>query len=358
MRGLSKNILTAVMTVGVFIGTPAAGGPLEGEEHPLELSPEMAAFLDERIPYANQPMERLRRLLDLVFNNHELGFKYATVTHTAIQTFETRTGNCLSFTNMFIAMARHLGLDVKFREADTVPVWGQRGTVFTVSQHINVAVDMGSRWYLVDLYPDLGELEIGGEVISDERGLAHFYNNRAVDRLGAGDMEGALEYLNQALELAPKAPFLWTNLGVMRSRQGDLEGAVEALQTALDLRSNHLPAVSNLAGVFEKLGKSKQAERYRRKTQRFRERNPYYHYHLGLQAWADGSLKEALKHHKKAVKLKREEHRFHFALAQVFTRLGKQNKALHHLEEASRYAPDESGRLRYYQKQRLLLAKK
>ena len=258
---------------------------------------------------------------------------------------------------MFIAMARHLSLAVTFRESDIAPVWEQRGEVFTLSQHVNVAVDIpgDSRWFLVDFNPEPGELEIRGAVVSDERGLAHFYNNRAVERRVAGDSEGASGYLNRALELAPEAPFLWTNLGVLRSRDEDLEGAKQAYLRALELRRDHLPAMSNLASVYTRLHEPKLAERYRHEARRFRERNPYYHYNLGLQVWSSGDLQEALKRYKKAVKLKREEHRFHFGLAQVLTRLGKTDRALHHLEKASLYAPDESRHL-YYEKQSQLLA--
>ena len=326
------------------------------DEDPLALSPEMIVFLDENVTPHASPLHQLRDLLDLVFNDGDLGFQYSTTTHTAAEAFERRHGSCLSFTNMFIAMARHLGLEVRFREADAVPVWEQRGEVFTVSQHMNAAVDIGSRQLVVDLDPKLREREIGGTVVSDERGLAHFQNNRAMERLVAGDFEGASGYLDRALELAPEAPFLWTNLGVLRSREKDLEGAKQAYLRALELRPDYLPALINMVTVHTRLHEPKLADRYRQEARGFRERNPYYHYNLGLRAWTSGDLQEALEHYKKAVKMKREEHRFHFGLAQVFTRLGKTDRALHHLEKASLYAPDESGRLRYQQEQRQLLA--
>ncbi len=347
---LAISILAAA---GVRAGSDA---PLE--EDPLALNPEMIAFLDENFPRTLSPFDRMRRLVTLVFNDNVLGFTYGAETRTAIGTFEGRTGNCLSFTSMFIAMARHLGLNARFREAETVPIWNQRGQVFTVSQHINVAVDMGSRWFLVDLYPEVGEMEIGGQVVSDERGLAHFYNNRAVDRLSEGHVEQAAAYLRRALELDAEAPFLWTNMGVVLNRRGDPEGAEAAYRQALKLARAHLPAVSNLATLYAQQGKLDLARRYRSKAAKFRNRNPYYHYHLGNQAQASGEIGEALRHFRKAVKLKREEHRFHFALARVHTRLGKTDQALEHLEAAGRYAPDESGRLRYHQKQRLLLAER
>ncbi len=356
MKGRKVSKIRALLLLLVFLTLPVWGAAQSLDEDPLALNPEVAAFVDENVSRHSPPLERLRELIDLIFHDESLGFRYDTLTRTASQTFEERSGNCLSFTNMFIAMARHLGIDAHFREAETIPIWSQRGLVFTLSQHINVAVNMGSRWYLVDLFPEIGQMEIGGRVVSDERALAHFYNNRAVDHLSRGDTGEALRYLRRAMELESEAAFLWTNLGVARNQQGDTDGAVEAYRQALRLQPKHLPAIHNLSELYLSTGRADQARRYLARAQRFRNRNPYYHFNLGERAWAEGQPEEALRRYRKAVKLKREEHRFHFALARAYSRIGKTDRALRHLELASRFAPDESGRLRYHQKQRQLLA--
>ena len=330
------------------------------EEDPLALTPEMVSLLDrldKKGARDTDPRKQLHGLLDVLLDGSDLGFKYSSATHTAAEAFERRHGDCLSFTIMFIGMARHLGWDVRFREVDTIPVWEQRGDVFTLSLHVNAAVNTGSRRFVVDLSPEIRDLGLAGTIVSDERGLAHFYNNRAVERLVEGDFEGASAYLDRALELAPEAAFVWTNLGVLRSRAVDLEGATQAYLKALELRPDHLPAMSNLESVYRRLDEPERAEHYQQQARRFREQNPYYHYHLGRRASSSGDLQEALKCYKRSVKLKPEEHRFQFALAQVFTRLGETDRAFHHLKKAGRYASDESDRL-YYEEQLQLLAQR
>ena len=48
---------------------------------------------------------------------------YDEITRTASETFRARRGNCLSFSNMFVAMARDVGLDVQFQEVEIPPDW-------------------------------------------------------------------------------------------------------------------------------------------------------------------------------------------------------------------------------------------
>ena len=355
---ITVTLLVLLMGIRLLASSQLLGSPQEAD--PLALTPEMVAVLDKldkNVVRDTDPRKQLHALLDVLFDSSDLGFKYSSATHTAAEAFERQHGDCLSFTNMFIGMARHLGWDVRFREVETVPVWEQRGGVFTVSLHVNAAVNMGSRQFVVDLSPELQDAGMAGTIVSDERGLAHFYNNRAMERLVRGDFEGASAHLDRALELEPDAPFLWTNLGVLRSRAANLEGAEHAYLKALELDSDHLPAMSNLESVYRRLHEPERAEHYRQQARRFREQNPYYHYHLGRRASTSGDLQEALKRYKQSVKLKPEEHRFQFALAQVFTRLGEADRALHHLKKAGLYASDESDRL-YYEEQRQLLAQR
>ncbi len=49
----------------------------------------------------------------------------------------------MSFTNMFLSMARYVGLNASFQEVKVPPDWTRRGDSFVLSRHINVNVDLG-----------------------------------------------------------------------------------------------------------------------------------------------------------------------------------------------------------------------
>jgi len=78
----------------------------------LEVTPEMEAFLERYImPYSNLET-RLNLLTLAVTSSGVLGFDYDEArTLTAAQAFDTRSGNCIGFANMMIALAREAGLE-------------------------------------------------------------------------------------------------------------------------------------------------------------------------------------------------------------------------------------------------------
>ena len=324
------------------------------EQNPLLISPEIKQFLDKKVDRNLPPMERLQALVAAVFQDSELKFTYSPESRTAIQTFENRSGNCLSFTFLFIAMARHLNLDARFREVEVPPLFSKSGLFVNLSQHLNAAVFIGGQAYAIDVFPGVNPIEIGGQVVSDERGLAHFYNNMGVDELTKGNFGQADVFFQKALKTDPSAVCIWINLGAARSQAGQYPEAEKYLRKALELEPNNPAAMSNLANVCELMGRTREAQRLQAKVREFRDKNPYHHYNLGLKAFEEGRYQDAIVHYKRAVKLKSAEHNFYFALARAFAQLGQNDEVMSNLRLAEKYASDPANKQRYAQKLELL----
>jgi tetratricopeptide (TPR) repeat protein len=322
--------------------------------NPMDLSREMKLFLDRKVDQGLMPTERLQALVSAVFHDSELNFTYAPETRTAIETFTHRNGNCLSFTLLFISMARYLNLDAKFREVEIAPVWTKAGAFENLNLHINAGVFIGGQAFAVDVFPAVTPIEIGGRVVSDERGIAHFYNNKGVDELGRGNLDLAVSYLREALQFDPTTVCVWINLGVAARQAGQLAEAEKYYRKALELDPQNCPAMSNLAGICEQTGRIKEATQYQAKVKQFREKNPYYHYDLGLQAFEEGRYEEAVAHYRKALKLKSGEHNFYFAMARVYAQMGQQAEVVKNLQLAEKYASDPLNKARYAEKLELL----
>jgi len=79
----------------------------------LELSPLMITFLDRWVDKSQGDYFKLRGLLYAVMGDGTFELVYDDATRTAQETFLDQRGNCLSFTSMFVAMSRYLGLDCK-----------------------------------------------------------------------------------------------------------------------------------------------------------------------------------------------------------------------------------------------------
>ena len=68
--------------------------------------------------------------------------EYAEVTRTASDTFHDRQGNCLSFTMLFVALAREAGLTANYQSVQVQPTWANDGQV-VIASHVNAVVRTG-----------------------------------------------------------------------------------------------------------------------------------------------------------------------------------------------------------------------
>lgn len=318
--------------------------------NPLEVNQEIIDFLDQHIDRNASPMLKLEMLVSAVFKNDALGFTYVPETKTAIQTFADKSGNCLSFTNLFIAMARSLELDARFREVNVAPTWSKHGHLVVFNRHVNVVVYIRGRPYLVDLFPRIDRIEVGGRVVPDERGYAHYYNNVGADWFAKGSPSLALRYFEKALGQDQTASFVWANLGVSQAHLGRLEEAEKSYRRALELDDNHPVAMTNLAELMKKTDRHEAAAALEEKIQDFKQKNPFYHFSLGEEAYESGEFRVSLGHYREAIKRNPKEPHFHHAMAKAYTQLGLYEEALESLRKAVKYSPDETGRNRYNQK--------
>jgi Flp pilus assembly protein TadD len=330
--------------------------PVPLDEDPLRASAEMMQFLETKVSRGSDSLERLQTLVQVVFRDNELKFSYEPQTRTAADTFSKKSGNCVSFTFLFVAMARQLGLDARFREVDIAPMWAQVGDLVSLSGHVNVAVFIGGRGYSVDLFPQVNRIELGGRIVSDERAFAHFYSNRGVEHLAAGNPQLAIAYLRKALRIDPTMACAWTNIGVALTRIGEFQEAESSHQRALEMEPGDLVAVSNLAALYERIGRNRDAQRCHEKARKLQEKNPYYHFNLGLKCYVSGQYREAVAQYRAALRLRPKEHYFHMALAKAYIRLGEMDKVAGCLKQAMKNAPDESSKRRYNEKLDWLLA--
>jgi cytochrome c-type biogenesis protein CcmH/NrfG len=346
------------MAQSMRIRPPQAGDqPVPSDENPLKISEDMKQFLDANVNHGGDSLQQLHSLVRVVFRENALNFTYVPQTRTAIETFNNRGGNCVSFTFLFIAMARQLGLDARFREVDITPTWSRVGDIIRMSGHANAAVFIGSEAYVVDLFPRVDRIQLGGRIVSDERAITHYLSNRAVDSLGAGKPREAIEYLQTALRTDPEASFVWTNLGAAQVGVADTANAEKSYLQALKLDSSEMVAMSNLSALYQNLGGERESKQYAAKVRRFKQKNPYFHFGLGMQAYQAGDYKDAIQHYRFALKLKSVEHNFDLAMAKAYAKLGQIAKTTEYLRRAAKNAPDELLRVHYNEKLALLAAR-
>jgi len=344
-----------------------AGGPLgRVQDAPnlvendgvLAVSGEMRQFLDSNVHRKASSQVKLRELIDAIIYEGTFGLEFEGATRTASDMFRLRRGNCLSFSNMFVAMARYVGLEALYQEVDIPPDWAFQDDVFLLNRHVNVSVDLGSLGsHVVDFNIDDFKSSYDLRKISDSRARAHYFNNMGVESMQAGDTASALGYFRKAIaENDRQFSPAWTNLGTLYARNGHPAYAEAAYLLALKADDEDLVAMSNLAGFYEQQGDEERAAMYRKSVMAHRKENPYFRYRRARDAYSAGDYGAAISHLKYAIRIKRNEDEFYFLLGMCYLQKGDERAAQRWLARAEKVAATDALKHRYSSKLDLLMS--
>jgi tetratricopeptide (TPR) repeat protein len=324
VEGLERNEISAdELLAGTALGVPPGVSAPVADEQVLAVTAEMRAFLDEHVHRKAADQVRLHELIDALINTKAFALEFDDRTRTASEAFERRTGNCLSFSNLFVALAREVELRASFQEVDLPPDWSLDKDVFVLNRHVNVRVDLDPLSdHVVDFNIDDFRASYETREISDDRARAHYFNNMGVEAMQAGDAATAAAYFRKALadndrEFSPA----WTNLGTLYLRLGHPAHAEAAYLQALKVDRDEVVAMSNLASLYERQGDTKRAAVYRKRVVHHRQQNPYYRFQRALEAYGAGEWDAAISHLKFAARKKPHEVSFADLMARCY--LGK-----------------------------------
>lgn len=339
----------------LFSQDPPAAPPVDV----LALTPDMLDLIAETKKIPNRS-SRLRFLLKRMLAQGLGDIEYHPFkTRTAAQTFATREGNCLSFTNLFVALAREAGLDARYQRVEIPPVWLVDGSALTLNNHVNVIVhDVRVRGtHVRDFIVDFNAQEYGAnwrmQEVDDDHTAAAYHSNLAVHALSRDDPESALAQIHRALLLRSNIPHLWVNLGVIRKSLGDIPAAIGAYEQALAIDPSQPSALNNLAHLYQTTGREDRADIYLKTIARYQKINPYYHYQLAGRAYERADYNTSLAALKSAIHLNDDDPDFFGLLGFAHLQLGDRSAAKKAFSAAHSRA-DEDAKTRYKKKLDLL----
>jgi tetratricopeptide (TPR) repeat protein len=301
---------------------------LVSEEEAFGLDDDMRAFV---APFAaGDRTARLERLLARMDERGLFSLAYAdTHTRTASGTFHDGQGNCLSFTMLFVALARAAGLDVRYQVVDVPPVWNNDRGLVVIGSHVNAVVDASfGRRVIVDFNVRNFRGTYPSRTVSDRYAVALFYSNLGAEALVRQQYESSFWLLRAAARTHADMPAPWVNLGVLFGRHGLYEHAEAAYQRALEADPREQSALANLVSVYSSLGEAALADEYRQRIRRYREINPYYHYAVAQLAYDEKRFEDALGALRSAIRLKRDEDEFYSLQGRALVELGRADSAV------------------------------
>lgn len=307
----------------------------------LAVSPEMDKFLERYILKYADVHTRLYLLMNSVTSNGVLGFDYdEALTLTSVESFEKRSGNCIGFANMMIALARRAGMKAHYQEVYRRAEWASREETVLMIKHINVILEIPGYTYVVDVSGVSINPNMRRRIIKDNYAKALYFNNLGAEALLEDKLPTAYAYMYKAIETEPLINDAWVNMGVVFGRKDQLTEAEIVFQRALQIDATDYSAMSNLYEVYLAQGDMEAAAGLKEKVEDYRFDNPYHLLRLSDEALEQEHFEESISLLRRAIRKKRNDHMLHFALAKTQYLSGELAAAQGSLMRARELAPE------------------
>ena len=349
MKRLTARLLVVAMLVAAPVASRAADSWTKELvkrgidptliEDPLAITPEIKAAANAMAGGGGGTVDQLKRLQNALFDTTRFTFDYeAGLTETAAQALAARRGNCVAFTNLFIAMARSRGLRVRAGYIQPRVTGEKHGDLIYVNTHVVAVYPLHDRYIVFDFYRTGEDPSRRIRLLDDFELAALWVNNRAVDALSAGDYARAEALLTAVIRLAPGFAAAEGNLGVLLKRRGDIPGALDAYRRALALSPRDPSVLGNLAALYSGLGREREARAALRLAD-LSVATPYTILARGDLEAADGRFDDALRFYRRAARLDPKLPDPHVSIARVAAAAGRLDEARRAAERAVKLDP-------------------
>jgi tetratricopeptide (TPR) repeat protein len=319
----------------------------------LAPSARMLEFLASDVAPAQRQKGARQALVDALYRGRRAPWlDYdATLTRTAAQAFDSRSGNCLSLVLMTSSFARQLGVDVRYQLVYSQQSWSRDEELSYLNQHVNLVLlhPPAKDQMLVDFAP-LPEEEQNGlrlRVVGEDTIVAMFMNNRAVELLAQHQFDRAYWWARAAIGRDPGFLDAVNTLAVLYRSRSRPEEAESALRVLLATEPDNIVALDNLEPVLRQLGREREADRVAQRVKELRPVPPFRSYDEGMAALGQGRYEQARKLFEKEMRRDARYDKFHAALALAWFGLGEPEKAQAQMEIAVRNSTTAADRELY-----------
>ena len=318
----------------------------------------MRRYVHEEIGRELQKHGLQKGLFEALYTRNRLKLEYdAAMTRTAAQAFAARQGNCLSLVIMTAALARELGLEVRFQRVIADDMWSRSGELYFVSSHVNVVL-AGSKsdpmrrvderqLFTIDFLPPRPKAITRTRELTDENILSMFMNNRAAEAVAAGRVDDAYWWARGAIAQDPMYFAAYNTLGVVYHRRGHLAQSERALAFVLSREPDNTFAMSNLALVLQGLGRADEAHALSERLAKIEPHPPFHFFDRGRAAMKAGDFAAARDLFRREVERDADYHEFQFWLAAAHFALGEVAAAKRHMALALKNSTNRSERELY-----------
>jgi ribosomal protein S21 len=307
---------------------------------PYEINDEIRELAVRSVKNMRTDSDKTRAIVNAIISRTGMSISYDWLSNkTAQQVFYEGKGNCLAYTNLFIGMAREVGIDAVYVDVKTIETITKEAEVIVNNGHITAGVRYGADLRMIDFTRTPEREYFGAKQIDDFEAIANYYNNQGFlygyFAETAGDLGdnfdpdvAELEMYEMALDVSPNFHRARNNLGVAFRRRGRVDEAIEQYKLALLTDPKFAEAYSNLGAAYYSVGRVDEAVQQFELAAKSSGSNAYYYHHLGVIEYHQHDYRSALKHFKKAVSRDGSLADARYYMGEAYMKLGEREKAI------------------------------
>lgn len=312
-------------------------------EDPLVIDDAMRAAVDRVVSRSDPPADRLRHLASYLMSSGFVNFQYMpSRSLTARGAFRERRGDCIAYTNMFLALARYLGIDAYFVHVREVQnFYEQRGTFF-VSSHLAVGYGRGPEAEVIDFAKAISDWRLAlYRTISDDAALALYSNNVAVTHMQSGRPEEAERILRFWIARQPEVAELYNNLGVLLNRSARYGEALALLEEGIRRFPTYEPLYTNGLRAARGAQRLDRARELAERGEAIEHSDPFLIFARAMNLYRDARFKVAAVELARARRAKPDSVVIIAWLTRAYLRAGQHDAGLEAFEDLKRLAPSD-----------------
>jgi tetratricopeptide (TPR) repeat protein len=322
-------------------------------------SPAMERYLKADIAAELAAKGKQKGLFDALYQRGELTLDYdATMTRNAAQAFEAKSGNCLSLVILTAAFARRLDLAVHYQRVFLDESWTRSNGLEIFNEHVNVTLggplrpgarpgDLEGQGLTIDFVPADELAKRRTRVISEQTLVSMYFNNRATELLGAGQLDRAYWWARAAIVNEPTYLPAHNTLGVIYKQHGNLREALSVFNAILAVEPENFISMTNQLLVLRAMDRSAEAAVVEARLKQIRPVPPFHYFDLGVAAMRRDDFTEGKRMFAKAIQRDAFYDKFHFWLALAHYHLGELDEARKQLKIAQDTSTTRSDRALY-----------
>lgn len=318
--------------------------PFEIDDEIRELAHHVTdGLLDDR--------EKMRAIVRAIIDRTGMSISYDWLSNkSAKEVYYEGRGNCLAYTNLFVGMAREVGLRAVYVDVTTIERVTREAEVIVNNGHVTGGLIYGPETIVIDFTRTPEREYMGYKVIDDLEAIANYYNNQGflygyftemqADGMGFDPQALEMEMYRAALEVLPTFQRARNNLGVAFKRRGRVDEAIEQYKMAIDVDPSFAEAHSNLGSAYYSLGRIDEAIEEFRIAAKSSGSNAYFHHHLGVLQYQLKNYDDAIDQFKKALAREPQLADARFYLGECYLKKGDESRAIKEFEATLELDPN------------------